>query len=138
MILEKAKKLLKDHQVRKTDIREQVLTVFLNNDQALSNHDIEYSLSTDIDRITLYRTLNTFVEHGIIHRIENASEPYYALCRDCEYHDHDDNHVHFQCTQCDKIECFDQHQKLNFEIPAGYQLEKMNILLKGICLDCVR
>ena len=128
--------LLDEHKLRKTEIRRNVLSVFLQHTNALANQDIEDYLHGEVDRITLYRTLNKFVAHGLIHRIENATTTHYALCDNCEIHEHDDDHVHFQCVECDKMECIDQSESLKITIPENYQLTKMNILLKGICADC--
>lgn len=129
-------KLLSMHDVRKTEIREKVLNVFLNQGYALTSQDIEMELEDEIDRITLYRTLIKFVEHGILHRIENANTTHYALCDDCDVQHHNDNHLHFQCTSCNTIECFHQKKKLNIQLPPNYQLSHLNILIKGTCAKC--
>ena len=128
--------LFATHNLRKTTIREQVLQAFLEQDNALTNQDIELHLSEEIDRITLYRTLKKFVEHGILHRIENASTTHYALCNDCDIHHHTDDHIHFQCTKCETIECFDQPKSFSIQTPENYQIDKMNILVKGTCAKC--
>lgn len=132
----KIERLLTNHKLRKTDIRKDVLEVFLTNDKALTNQDIEENLQDNADRITLYRTLNKFVEHGILHRIENANQTHYALCHGCNIHHHSDNHIHFKCTSCESIECFDQPESLGFSLPPNYAIKKVNILVEGICAKC--
>lgn len=136
MEITSVEKLFSSHNIRKTRIREQVLEVFLNEDNALTNQDIELGLVEEIDRITLYRTLNLFVEQGILHRIENANTTHYALCNDCDMHHHEDDHLHFQCIKCDTIECFDHEEQFNIQLPPNYKVKEMNVLLKGLCAKC--
>ncbi|MEY3321815.1 MAG: hypothetical protein RLZZ417_1398, partial [Bacteroidota bacterium] len=58
--------LLKKHDLRLTQVRKEVLSVFLIKEQALSQSDIENDLGKT-DRITLYRTLRSFEDNGLIH-----------------------------------------------------------------------
>ena len=59
---------LEQSNLRKTAIRKEVLQLFLKaKGNALSSRDIESQLENP-DRITLYRTLRTFEEKGLIHR----------------------------------------------------------------------
>ena len=57
--------LLKHHDLRLTQVRKEVLSVFLKKEQALSQSDIEENVG-QIDRITLYRTLRSFEDNGLI------------------------------------------------------------------------
>ncbi|MFZ1456094.1 MAG: transcriptional repressor, partial [Saprospiraceae bacterium] len=73
-------KILKKHHLRHTPFRAEVLQIFANAGKALSSHDIESQLS-DADRITLYRTLKSFEEKGIIHKaIDGTITQKYAIC----------------------------------------------------------
>jgi Fur family ferric uptake transcriptional regulator len=75
------KKLLKNHRLRITDCRIDVLEKFHNTDHALSFKDLEDELK-DYDRVTLYRTLNSFIDQGLLHRIPNDSGvAAYGLCK---------------------------------------------------------
>ena len=58
--------LLHQHQLRKTPVRKEVLDVFLSRSEAVSQQYIEQHFDA-IDRVTLYRTLKTFEQKGIIH-----------------------------------------------------------------------
>lgn len=48
-----------------TDSRMQILDLFYNNEGALAHADIEKKTGDAIDRVTIYRTLQTFEEKGI-------------------------------------------------------------------------
>ena len=84
--LEKVVHILKHHNLRLTDTRTDILSVFLRNKKALSHGDLEESLPADFDRVTIYRTLKSFVENGILHKVpDDTGNPRYALCSDtCE------------------------------------------------------
>jgi len=70
--------------INPTAMRILVLEVLLQQSSALSLSDIEKNLET-ADRITIYRTLKTFEQNGLIHSIEDGTgTPKYALCmEDC-------------------------------------------------------
>jgi Fe2+ or Zn2+ uptake regulation protein len=83
-----------------TDSRKKILDLFLATDGALAHADIEKNTSNSFDRVTVYRTLQTFVEKGIIHQIPTTDNSIlYALCKhNCEQGHHHDDHVHFICS----------------------------------------
>jgi Fur family ferric uptake transcriptional regulator len=88
--------ILKNNHLSITESRKKILSLFLLNRDALAHSDIEKKAGEKFDRVTVYRTLQTFVEKGIIHTIPTADNSVlYALCRDCkEGHHHDDPHHH--------------------------------------------
>ncbi|MGL1176149.1 Fur family transcriptional regulator, partial [Vibrio parahaemolyticus] len=66
-----------------TDTRKKILHFFLESNSALTHADIEQQMDATFDRVTIYRTLQTFVEKGIIHTIPSADNAIrYALCKD--------------------------------------------------------
>lgn len=132
-----ARKLLSQNKLRITQNREEVLALLLESDVAISNQVIETSLG-HIDRITLYRTLKTFEDKGIIHKILDSSQrSKYALCAEsCSDHSHDDSHLHFECSQCGNITCHMDVKIPELHLPKGYQLNEINIIAKGLCNTC--
>ena len=63
---------LKNHQLRPTKIRKVILRMFCEQESALSQKYIEESLQSSFDRVTIYRTLKSFTEKGIIHSIRDG------------------------------------------------------------------
>ncbi|MEI2747570.1 MAG: transcriptional repressor [Ferruginibacter sp.] len=92
-----------------TEGRKKILELFLDADGALAHADIEKNTDAAFDRVTVYRTLQTFVEKGIIHQIPTTDNAVlYALCKDnCAAGHHHDEHVHFICNHCHKTICLD-------------------------------
>ena len=129
---------LSDHNLRKTPIRTRILQIFSDSKGfALSNRDIEEKLD-DFDRITLYRTLKSFEQHGLIHQaIDGTGIPKYALCSDiCTEHQHRDVHAHFFCTICGQTTCLDDIQVSEPVLSKSFKIQSAQLILNGICGDC--
>lgn len=135
--LEQAKKILQDKSVRTTEFRLSVLSVFIQHPQAINMQTITDSLGK-FDRISLYRTMKTFEEMGIIHPIPvDAESTFYALCEeDCTMADkHQHDHMHFQCLTCNEVQCLPSPIPNALEM-KGFQVQSVEILAKGICNRC--
>src|SRR5687767_1041337 len=80
----RAADLLRRKHLSITDSRKKILSLFLSHKDALTHSDIEKKAGEKFDRVTVYRTLQTFVEKGIVHTIPTADNSIlYALCKDC-------------------------------------------------------
>jgi Fur family transcriptional regulator, ferric uptake regulator len=132
-----SEKILRSYHLRSTPTRQQVLHLFLQKEYALSHNDIEKEVSESSDRVTLYRTLKTFLDRGLIHKVlDDEGGLKYALCNDaCTSSHHHHDHVHFKCTKCGQTSC------LSVDIPAlklpkGYKIKELNVLAQGVCENC--
>ncbi len=130
--------ILKKAGLRVTPFREKVLKVFQSNPHAaVRNHDLEKQIGQH-DRITLYRTLRSFEEKHIIHKVSDSSNDIkYALChQDCEIHRGSVNHPHFLCTNCEQTYCLESLGELSINLPENYTLNSIQVALSGICAQC--
>lgn len=132
------KKILKSHNLRVTDCRLDVVQFFLEEKTALSQVDLENQFQ-QYDRVTLYRTLNSFLESGILHKIPNSQgAASYGVCHDtCSPDHHNHNHIHFKCNNCGQIECLDDKSVPEVNLPEGYIIETVNMIVDGVCVKCV-
>lgn len=130
--------ILKQNKLSVTASRQKILQLFLDNNGALAHSDIEKGTGENIDRVTVYRTLQSFVEKGIVHTIPTSDNSIkYALCKDeCEEGHHHDHHVHFVCQLCGNTFCLDKVVTPEIELPAGYILKQVDVVAKGICENC--
>ncbi len=130
--------ILKKNQLSVTEGRKKILELFLHNEGALAHADIEKKTGEIFDRVTVYRTLNTFVEKGIIHLIPTTDNSIlYALCKDnCEAGHHHDNHVHFICDVCNKTICLDEVTVPDVMLPKGFTPSHAEMVVTGVCNDC--
>jgi Fur family transcriptional regulator, ferric uptake regulator len=131
--------ILKKNSLSITDGRKKVLQVFLNKNGALAHADIENNVAGILDRVTVYRTLQTFVEKGIIHNIPTTDNSIlYALCKDdCEGGHHHDDHVHFICDACAKTICLNEVTIPTVTLPKGFKISQAKMVVAGVCADCV-
>lgn len=130
--------ILKESKLRKTDCRIEILNLFLTNTFALSNADIENFIDQNFDRVTVYRTLKTFVKKGILHKVlDDAGIPKYALCKEsCSQEEHHHQHVHFKCDVCGHTTCLNDVEIPKILLPQGYFFKEANLLINGICINC--
>jgi len=99
--------------------------------------DIENSFEKS-ERTTLYRTIKTFEEKGIVHQIDDGSGvTKYALCvQGCSCEIETDLHLHFHCNNCDETVCLTDYKIPKITVPNAYIAENVNLVVKGICDKC--
>src|SRR6187551_3224045 len=130
-------RLLKNYRLRSTPTRQEILHLFLKRTYALSHGDIEKEINNDFDRVTVYRTLKTFLDKGLIHKVlDDEGSLKYALCNDaCTLTGHHHDHVHFKCVKCGQTNCL-QVEVPPVKLPKGYKSKEVNLLIQGICDHC--
>ena len=129
--------LLEKHHLKKTGPRLKVLSMLSHSDVATSQPDLE-SVMNDIDRVTLYRILSAFEEKGIIHKVFDLNgTANYAMCSSgCAEHQHNDEHLHFNCTQCKSVYCLDELALPEVKLPKGFKPESFTLYAAGLCPKC--
>lgn len=132
------REILKKNQLSVTESRTRILELFFENSRALEHRDIEERSAEKFDRVTIYRTLQTFVEKGIIHTIPTSDNSvHYALCKDeCTEGHHHDNHVHFVCDHCETTYCLDGIVVPEVKLPKGLKPGQINVVVNGLCENC--
>jgi len=130
--------LLKKNSLSVTDSRKKILQLFLEHSGALAHGDIEKRAGEKFDRVTVYRTLQIFVDKGIIHTIPTADNSIrYALCKDeCTEGHHHDHHIHFVCNNCKNTFCLDDVVTPEIKLPKGYTAGHVEVVVEGICKNC--
>lgn len=127
---------LQSRKIKPTAMRELVLSVLTEQTTAISLAELEDKFDK-ADRTTLYRTLKTFKENKLIHSIDDGSGSLkYALCLDkCECQP-EDLHVHFTCTSCNHTYCLNDISIPSLNLPAGFQMDTVSLVVEGICANC--
>jgi Fur family transcriptional regulator, ferric uptake regulator len=130
--------LLKQNNLSITDSRKKILHLFLAQEGALAHADIEKKAGEKFDRVTIYRTLQTFTDKGIIHTIPTSDNSIrYALCKDaCSEGHHHDHHIHFVCNECDNTFCLDDVVTPEVNLPKGYKTSQVEVVVQGLCKNC--
>lgn len=88
-----------------------------------------------ISLATVYKTLHTFIESGLLRelslhhgslRVDTRQEP----------------HHHLVCTECKSVFDLDEEAlkpaKVLGKIPKGFRIERMSVEIHGICAPCAK
>jgi len=132
-------KILSRENIRTTAIRLKLLRILVNSEYALTFRDLNDRLEQQFDRVTIYRTLNTFLNHDIIHRIvDGAESKKYAMSDIISegYKGHSKSHMHFKCERCNKVYCLPIPENESLDLPDGFEYRSCTTMVKGICKRC--
>ncbi len=120
---------------RNTPAKQMIRELLERAGSAMSQDMLEHTIEGRMDRVTIYRVLNSFCEDGVVHKAtSDDGKAYYALCKSCKQERHEHDHAHFRCLGCGKVECLPGN--LSVKIPVGYRVENTNYWLSGYCTDC--
>jgi Fur family transcriptional regulator, ferric uptake regulator len=139
-LIASAEAILLHNSMKKTPIRIEILSYLLSLSHAVSKQDIEANLN-DHDRITVYRTVKSFLEKEVIHRVMGfTGEVKYALNETHEHHatdshEHDKSHVHFHCIKCEETICLPVKVP-EIKMPRNYKVVNTNYSVEGVCESC--
>lgn len=129
---------LRTKNLRVTPFRVEVLEIFNRHANAIDVATLETELK-EFDRITLYRTIKTFIESGIIHEIVMPGDiKKLALCKDdCSVHDHQHNHhhLHFKCDNCLEVYCLELNEFPVVKYPK-FKITQLELQGSGLCENC--
>ncbi len=135
--MQSAEQILTNKSIRPTAMRILLMEHFLQFPLAsFSLNELE-DIFEHSDRITIYRTLKTFQDKGVLHTIEGTNSLKYALCEEeCSKDGHQDRHPHFHCTICDQLQCIESVYIPNINLPKGYKADGVSMTIKGQCATC--
>ena len=133
--------LLEDSQLEPTPKRLQVLEVIGSNNSPLSAQQIFETLSRtgNINRVTVYRILDLFVDKGRVDRINGGGRSFvYGLAPN----DNHPAHPHFYCRNCGSLECLNP-ESLNVDLQTMQRtfpgiIENVEVRVDGVCKNCLR
>jgi len=128
---------------RKRDLRitPQRLEVFKELAQATDHPTAEVLHQRLLQRMptlsqdTVYRTLGTFLEIGLINKVETTESHAHFEVTEVQHH-------HLICEQCKKIIDFEWQQVDDAALPDETRLlgrfERKNVVVYGTCRDCLK
>jgi len=130
--------ILTQHHLRKTPTRLAIVKYLQTAPFPQSENDIHKKMLDSYDRITFYRTIQTLMESGIIHRIvaDNTTVRYALNHCTSALNEQDVDHVHFFCTKSGKVECMEEVAVQEYHLPDGYKKEECDVVVKGLCKQC--
>ncbi len=135
-MIKKGEEELLSKEVKPTAVRLLVMDYFANKTSATSLKELENHFDYS-DMTTLYRTLKTFVEHKILHTIDDGTGMMkYAKCIDGCICEPQDLHYHFHCLNCKTTICLTEVSIPSVQLPKDFSLSEANMVVKGLCAEC--
>lgn len=134
------RELLGQADLEATDRRLHVLEVVGDNTHPLSAQEIFETVrrSRSINRVTVYRILQTLVEHGLVSKISGGRAFFYGLGPNALHAPH----PHFFCLRCGRMDCL-WPESIGLELNAFQrvfpgQIESVEVRVDGVCKECLR
>lgn len=120
-------KILKKHNLKVTKQRKEILEIINELDLEATNKNIKEKIS--IDKSTMYRIIELFINQNIIEKNINYNDEMYYTIKE--------EHKHYvKCIKCHKKEEIDICPITEAE-NKGYQIINHKIEIDGICNDCI-
>lgn len=126
--------LLKTAGLRATPARLAVLEVLHAAGRPLGHADVESQLPQPLDRVTLYRTLDSFVEAGLASRTVGDDRVSRFAFVDPAVDHH--AHAHFLCDDCGRSVCLPSPLPPPAALPPGFEVTSTDLSFHGHCADC--
>ena len=128
--------LLQVHGIKPTANRILVAKALASSIQPQSLAELERRIIS-IDKSNIFRALNLFREHHLIHAIEgNSDGTRYELCHSHSHEHDDDQHPHFYCEKCQQTFCLNDAELPEIQLPQGFEAHSANLMIKGLCPHC--
>lgn len=131
----KAQEILDCTEIRRTPVREAVLTILLEERRPLSYREVAVRLPGRQDRVTLYRTLLLLLEKGLVHRVQDL-EGTWRFCAHAPSSGCPGNHPHFVCRVCGRMTCLTGIALPWLEMERGTVIEGKQMVVYGVCASC--
>lgn len=127
---------LESRKIKPTANRILVLRTLAHSSHPVSIADLEDKIVT-LDKSSIFRALTLFLEHDLVHAIEDGSGSLkYEMCLGEHKHSLHDQHVHFYCEVCNKTYCIDNVPVPIVDLPDGFLPHTINYIVKGVCVKC--
>jgi len=124
--------------VKVTRPRLRVLALLGRSSAALTHGELEERLADEaegmLDRVTLYRVLDSLVECGLAQRTLDARGVYRFLSSSLQARHA--AHAHFHCQRCGGITCLEQMAAPVADLPPGFVGRQVDIEVRGLCAAC--
>jgi Fur family ferric uptake transcriptional regulator len=151
-IKEQVDKLLRSAKLKRTVPRRMILEVLLRAKRPITQEEIAKKLGKNrFDKVTIYRTLESFVKAGLVHKafLQERAQ-HYELADKCT---ESQCHPHFTCSSCGSTFCMTglfvpmvrlvRHRSPHVRSPSmakktykGFKIEHQQVSLAGLCPEC--
>lgn len=126
------KKILADHQLKSSEQRLMILEYLSHAEFHPTADEIFRAMNREkpvLSRATVYNTLNSFVEKGVIQALDLRDN-------ETRYDFKTEAHGHFRCNRCGSIYNIDLPISLTELDLPGFTIEEQSFNFRGICPSC--
>ena len=132
----KTEHFLKTGNLRRTNARVTILGVLAGSHRPQTAEQIASRLGSECpDKVTIYRTLESFVKAGFVHKAYlEAREWHFELADRC---DKEQCHPHFVCNGCGQTRCMPEGSSQPVKVKwKGFVVHRQQVKLEGLCSSC--
>ncbi len=130
-------RLIRTVGLRCTRARRVVLEMLNRKDRPLSHQEIAAEAEIgSLDRVTLYRTLTTLLQVGLLHRIQDVNGVWRFRAHRAQPGECGGNHIHFLCLECNQMYCLPDQSLPWVEKPEGAEVLGKQLVVYGRCAAC--
>ena len=133
--------ILSEKGISRTNFRTNLVNYFYSSKKSLSVDDILKYFNNSINKVTVYRSLVSFENNGLIHKVPDANNHIrYSLCRreECSSSSHNHNHGHFICYTCNQTFCLDGVKYPEIITMKGFHVKEFKLTAEGYCKECYK
>lgn len=127
---------LRAKNLRATKPRILVLSLFNQKGRPLSHAEILHSLSDQVDRVTLYRILDSFTNKGIIRLVPNINRSTAYILLEQEDRKPAGDMFFLNCTSCHRQYGLSLDLHAKFKLPVDFKIIHVDVLIEGKCAEC--
>jgi Fur family ferric uptake transcriptional regulator len=133
---DKTRQMLKNARLYCTEARVAILQVLMQAGRPLRQDEVAGQLTQPaMNKVTVYRTLESLMEVGLVHRAFTYKRAwYFELADHCTEHQ---CHPHFTCTRCGVTRCLtDVSLPMARISQKGFVISRQQVRLEGLCPAC--
>jgi Fur family transcriptional regulator, ferric uptake regulator len=133
---DQAREMLRDCKLYCTEARIAVLRALMQAPRPLRQNQIaEYLASKTLNKVTIYRTLESLIEVGLVHRAFMQKRAWhFELAHHCSK---TQCHPHFTCLNCGQTHCLTGISVPMAKSPyKGFVISRQQVRLEGWCPAC--
>lgn len=134
--MEALESTIREAGLKVTPVRLEILNFLTGSGRPVSHSEVLSSLP-HLDRVTIYRTLSSFVEADIAHQVQGLDGMWRFCAHSKEEGSCPGDHPHFLCTSCGRMTCLLGQSMPRVGVPAGYGVEGKQFVVYGKCENCI-
>lgn len=115
--------------IKATKNRLLITTYIYNTSKAVSLNDMHQIFTYEMDRATVYRTLDFLSKKNILKKIANSKGiNLYTICTKIN--------AQFKCNNCDSVEVLPEIPEEYKTILKNKNIKNFNVTIEGTCSEC--